>query len=416
MSFKDSELIVLSWIPWSGKTTFLEKNILKNWNIEKNANYIKNTDLLWKEYYIISSDYIRKHKWINGGDKNRNKEVFDTLMVELQSILLKAQNDDKEIIVFLDFTATTSKERIQYFTLAKDKFKIKTKLIMFLIHPALAFENVSNRSLEDINFIDDEEVIRFMFWKFSYPNKKEKKHIDNIEIIKTFDNKNKDFKKYVEDIEKETLNFLSNKNDSVSLRWFFVSNFEYEFLEDIDKKKAHISKYHQEWLEKHWLNVVEEGIKNNYDNTSLLALLFHDLWKVYSYKKKEDWWYIFQWHEEKSALLFDMMTYYFSDTFKRKFSLDKVYYIVKYHNFFQKKEIKDIILNNDLSDKEIKNKIKEEFIKLDLDFKEITDKEYDDLIKYFIKQFEADKNGARPIKKVEKENDILMERIKKILL
>jgi len=112
--------------------------------------------------------------------------------------------------------------------------------------------------------------------------------------------------------------------------WFFAL-----FIPEIDNldKCPWWAKYHLEWdVWVHTLMIIE-NLKSRWiiDPDIYWASLFHDTWKLDTYKQKDDWTISYIWHEDLSEKIF--MSYR-KDLKFTKNQIDKIGFIIKNHLLF----------------------------------------------------------------------------------
>lgn len=378
----NSEVIFTIWIPWSWKSTFTTKKM------ENNANEI-----------ILSSDEIRKEMYwtYNKIFENKNidvkkaqEKVFNTMMERLKEELEEIQEKWIPKKIVLDATFVSEKDRNKFKQLLiQQQYDIRTKAIVFNIHPK--FANMLNKEREKDKIVPKNVIMR-MFWRLQIPQKGE---FDKIEIIKVeLDEQTEYIKQIVNYIEK----FLNNTKDETNLTTLFENTYEYKKAADINN--LHISKYHQEDLQTHLKNVVNEALKlwNNKNlsedciNNLLVATYFHDLGKVYTVKKIEDKKtnvikHIFQWHEQKSYEIFQFFKPYLREIEEEyKLDVNIIEKVILHHDIFQKWEIKT---KDDIEKK----------------LKDINANENEKLKKLLYYHSLCDKNWARQTEEVKKKDN-----------
>ncbi len=321
--FSKSKVIMLVWIPASWKSTLAQL-------ISKQNNW-----------YIISLDEIRKKQYwtYKITDKERNNKVVDIAIKDLKQQLEKIKIWESRTII-LDLTNTKKKFRKQWLDIIY-KYSVPVEAIQLNIHPMVAIQLDLEREKDKQVW---KQVIYRMFHNLEFIEKSEK-----INKLKFENYQTDNFKQYIHTIWNSILEILklSNNNKNINkevvvkmhkIIWDNLNTFfEYKEENDIIKDK-HKSPYHLEDFKTHITNVVLNTILLTNDINTIVASIFHDIWKVYAMKYLEKLSrYIFQWHEYDSWKVWQLVKEELSNYLKQfNINIDDevVWNLIRHHDIF----------------------------------------------------------------------------------
>ncbi len=289
------KIYILIWLPASGKSTYIEENISKDW-------------------IIISSDSIRLELFWDENNQENNVLVFSTLFDRLSKFI---KNKQKEI--YIDATNISSKDRKKIFNIIKINNKNKLKdWALEKLKNMWTKNKLSQKEIKEKYFYKNYEIIWVYFetdiqtlikrdserkrtvWEYvilrmlsrlEKPNLSE--WFDKINYIKNNNNINKNYNNKINYNNKNYNNEIFLDNLKKFLNW--ENNLKAVLENDFFLEKSiyceQTSKWHKETLFEHLeliLSLISNKIEKKYIKILKLITIFHDIWKPFTKNTKKN--------------------------------------------------------------------------------------------------------------------------------
>lgn len=304
-----SKIIMLIWIPLSWKSRLAE--ILK-----------------------------QQYNWIIISDKLENNQEIDENTIEKKLIQeLEAIKKWNSKTIILDLDNTRVKVRKKWIRLI-DTYSIPLEAIQLNMHPMIAVKLDKER--DKTKQIWKEKIYK-MFHNLDFVSKTE--WFSNI----TFNSYETDsFKDYIHTVWNSIINIINlsknltnNKSDIISkyhkIYDYLQNIYEYKKENDIIQDK-HISEFHLENFKTHITNVIFNTINLTNNVNTIIASIFHDIWKIYAmvYSEKLSRT-VFQWHEYDSWKIWELIKeelQNYLNQFKIIIDTDIIWNMIRHHDIF----------------------------------------------------------------------------------